>query len=193
MYKLCKTEQSARRQRELEIGLLRAMVSKHYEDINVSDLCLQLNIPRKSFYRYFSGKDGALHALIDHTLMEYERFNKAMYSTQPRTLYADLDRFFRFWKEQAPLLNALSKSGLSGVLIERALAYFQSEIAFPKRFFLGETTESQYHVVRFSVCGLLTMVLFWHAGGYQEPTTALASTAVRLLTRPLFPDAAILP
>ena len=72
MYKLCKTEQSAQRQRELEQGLLAIMNSTRYEDITVSDMCQKLNIPRKSFYRYFSSKDGALHALIDHTLMEFE-------------------------------------------------------------------------------------------------------------------------
>ena len=74
MYKLCKTEQSAQRQRELERGLLNAMSTHQYEEISVSDLCDQMEIPRKSFYRYFSSKDGALHALIDHTLLEFESF-----------------------------------------------------------------------------------------------------------------------
>ena len=39
MYKLCKTEQSAARQRQLEQGLLAAMQMIRYEDINVSVLC----------------------------------------------------------------------------------------------------------------------------------------------------------
>ena len=43
MYKLCKTEQSAARQRELEEGLLKAMQNTRYEDISVSDLCDQLH------------------------------------------------------------------------------------------------------------------------------------------------------
>ena len=37
MYKLCKTEQSARRQRQLEQGLLSMMASIQYEQISVSD------------------------------------------------------------------------------------------------------------------------------------------------------------
>ena len=76
MYKLCKTEQSAARQRQLEQGLLQVMSTSRYEDINVSGLCQKMGIPRKSFYRYFSSKDGALHALIDHTLMEYGIFDE---------------------------------------------------------------------------------------------------------------------
>ena len=74
MYKLCKTEQSAQRQRMLEQGLLKAMLTQHFDEISVSDLCDEIGIPRKSFYRYFSGKDGALYALIDHTLLTYDGF-----------------------------------------------------------------------------------------------------------------------
>ena len=63
MYKLCKTEQSANRQRSLEQGLLQAMQIKHFDEISVSDLCAQLDVPRKAFYRYFDsyipkGKSG---------------------------------------------------------------------------------------------------------------------------------------
>ena len=74
MYKLCKTEQSAKRQRELEQVLLRMMNSTLYEDITVINFCENAGIPRKAFYRYFSSKDGALHALLDHTLLELESF-----------------------------------------------------------------------------------------------------------------------
>ena len=39
MYKLCKTEQSANRQRQLEQGLLSMMAETQYDQISVSDLC----------------------------------------------------------------------------------------------------------------------------------------------------------
>ena len=74
MYKQCQTEKSAARQRQLEQGLLQVMLKRQYEEISVSDLCDHMNIPRKSFYRYFSSKDGALYALLDHTMLEYEFF-----------------------------------------------------------------------------------------------------------------------
>ena len=55
MYKLCKTEQSAMRQRQLEQGLLQLMQTKRYEEISISDLCQRMGMPRKTFYRYFDG------------------------------------------------------------------------------------------------------------------------------------------
>lgn len=71
MYKLCQSEKSYQRQRELELGLLQLMLKQDYADITVSQLCEYMDIPRKSFYRYFASKDGVLYALIDHTIVDY--------------------------------------------------------------------------------------------------------------------------
>ena len=71
MYKICHTAQSVQRQREMEQALLQLMLRKRYEDISISDLCDFIQIPRRAFYRYFSGKDGALYALIDHTMSDF--------------------------------------------------------------------------------------------------------------------------
>jgi AcrR family transcriptional regulator len=188
VYKLCKTEQSAARQRALEMGLLAAMQTRRYEDINISDLCHRMGIPRKSFYRYFSGKDGALHALIDHTLMEYESF-AGRHEREKRTLTGDLEQYFLFWLEQKVLLDALERSGMSGILIERTIRHAISETVLPQRFMTQENRQMQQHVIKFAVCGLTTIVLHWHHDGYKESPRSLATVAERLLTQPLFPEA----
>ena len=191
MYKLCKTEQSAQRQRQLEEGLLQAMSIVRYEEITVSDLCRQMEIPRKSFYRYFTSKDGALHALIDHTLMEFEGAVDAdVYMPgERRTLSRDLERFFLFWQNRKTLLDALERSDMSGILIKRAIDYALTEVVFPGRFLPGESRQIQNHVVMFGVCGLMSMMLQWHKSGFEESLHDLARVAARLLTQPLFPAA----
>ena len=190
MYKLCKSEQSAARQRQLEQGLLAAISVRRYEDLSVSDLCAQLGIPRKAFYRYFSSKEGALHALLDHTLMSFELF--AAPSGRRRSLEGDITQFFEFWLEQRPLLDALERNGLSGLLIERSLLYAVSGTAMPRRFLPNDAPSVQEQVVTFAVCGLMSMVLRWHHTGFRTPVAQMAETAVRLLSQPLFPNAAAL-
>ena len=189
MYKLCKTEQSARRQRELEQGLLKAMEQYSYEEISISELCQSMDVPRKTFYRYFSSKDGALYALIDHTLMEYEEFERESHGLEKRTLQRDLERFFRFWQQNSSLIAALDKSGLSGVLFQRAVDYALTEVTSMNRFLPDESRDVQNNAVMFAVFGLLSMVMRWHNDGYRTPVPELAEMAVRLLTRPLFPEA----
>lgn len=189
MYKLCKTEESAIRQRQMEQGLLDMMQTVRYEDITVSDLCQRMNIPRKSFYRYFSGKDGALHGLIDHTMMEYEAFSNAQQKGKKRNLQLELETFFQFWVVHRPLLDALERSGLSGAMIERAVSYSVSDGVFPVRFLPNEDTEVRRHVVMFAVCGMLTMMVRWHHRDYREGVSEMASITKRLLNQPLFPAA----
>jgi hypothetical protein len=59
MYKLCKTEQSARRQRQLEQGLLEMMRYSRYEDISVSNLCDHFGVPPSLFTATFSARTAA--------------------------------------------------------------------------------------------------------------------------------------
>ena len=185
MYKLCKTEQSAARQRELEQGLLQVMSTSRYEDINVSGLCQKMGIPRKSFYRYFSGKDGALHALIDHTLLDFEQFSSILVGSSPANIHKELRSFFEFWQQHRQLLDALERSSLSGVLVQRAISQAQNEYALPREQTRGDSRRLQSHAITFCICGIMSMVTRWHRSGYAESPAELAQIAATLLTRPL--------
>ncbi len=186
MYKLCKTEQSAARQRQLEQGLLQAMTTQQYEEISISDLCDRLGVPRKSFYRYFSGKDGALAALLDHTLMEFEQSALFASKVKPGSAAGDLERYFVFWHERKDLLDALERSRLSGMLVERSTSHALHERLMP-RYLKQMPAEVQSLALTFCVCGLLSMVVQWHHGGYKESPKEMARIATMMLTRPLIP------
>lgn len=186
MYKMCKTEQSAKRQRELEEGLLQAMSSCHYEQISVSDLCDQCGIPRKAFYRYFSSKDGALYALIDHTLLQYEGFQLPEPGAEARSYQSDLERFFRFWLQQKPLMDALKRSNISGVLVTRSIEHAMSDVGMPIRFLPQQDRAARRHAIMFGVCGLMSMVLDWHESGYDLSPREMSVIAAKLMTEPLF-------
>lgn len=183
MYKLCKTEQSAQRQRQLEEGLLEAMIIQRYEDISVSDLCDQMGVPRKSFYRYFTSKDGALHALIDHRFLDFEM--QSSYTASGNVLSkAHLVWFYEYWKSQRKLLDALTRSGLSSQLAERALflsvdsQMFDIEVRrMPKSF--AQIAET------FVIAGLMSLVLQWYLDGFRESAADMAEMTRMLLTRPL--------
>lgn len=186
MYKLCKTEQSAQRQRQLEDGLLAAMLNQQYEDISISDLCDQMGVPRKSFYRYFASKDGALHALLDHRLMEYETRNAAAKGARgEQTL--DLSCFFAFWLSQRTLLDALARSGLSGILVDRAIEASKENHVFGFRT-QRNAGECQNLAASFVVCGLMNMVVRWHHDGYTQSPQEMAAMTRKILSQPLLPN-----
>ena len=183
MYKYCKTEQSVQRQRELEKGLLDMM---KFEEISVSDLCDRLNIPRKSFYRYFSSKEGALHALLDHTLLEFYDTG-SIEGLRGGTPMGDLERFFYFWKKRRNLIDAMLRSNLSGMLVERAVSLIKQEELMPG--YVREWEAMMQNIaMSFVVCGLMSMVIQWHSDDYRIPAEKMAQTAVTMLSRPLIPN-----
>lgn len=180
MYKLCKTEQSALRQRELEMSMAALMKIKRYEEITVSDFCAFAAIPRKAFYRYFSSKDGVLYALMDHTLMEYEN-NHAPRTQEAYNLQQTLLGFFQFWKGQKLLLDGLAFSDLYAALVKRSVDYVEQE-SVSRNLLPGETVTSQKLAVRFAMSGLMIMVLQWHRDGFRESVREMADTSARILS-----------
>ena len=184
MYKICKTEQSQQRQREIENALLETMRRKRYEDISVSDLCAQLGIPRKAFYRYFSGKDGALYALIDHALTDYLDYEarKKLNQQNPREY---MEAVCQYWMEQRPLLDALDKSSMSGVLIQRIHVFARDMDSYPQ-FLRTADKQLQEYGAMFTTCGIATMMVQWHRDNYTQSVEQMAALMVRLLGQPLF-------
>lgn len=183
MYKICRTEQSIQRQRSLEQGLLKMMLTGSYADISVSDFCDRMQIPRKAFYRYFSGKEGVLYALIDHTMMDFYAVDEHRPDTgTPR---GDLQRFFTFWYDQRQLLDALSRNGLTAVLTQRAMVLVHQESLISKSVLSTETVRRELETT-FALCGLMSMILRWHEMGFPITAREMAEMAMGILSRPLF-------
>lgn len=68
MAKSCVSEKTAQRQEWIENGLLQMMQEQKFEEITVSGLCRNLNLSRRSFYRYFHDLDDVLDSLLARTL-----------------------------------------------------------------------------------------------------------------------------
>ena len=185
LYKQCRTEQSAARQRQLLEGMLEAMLQQQYDEITVSSLCEKMEIPRKSFYRYFSSKEGALNALIDQTLLDYEVFTA---SFPENSVQEELSNLFVYWHHQKILLDALQKSGLSGVLVTRAIDHSLMESIGSKRSLTAEEQDAREYMTLFGVSGFLSMVIQWHHNGYRQTVQQMVQIALRLMSNPLAVD-----
>ena len=185
MYKQCRTEQSAARQRQLEQELLQVMLKRQYEEISVSDLCTEIGIPRKAFYRYFSGKDGALFSMIDRALMDFEIHSTSREMFEPETPRDYMEQVFVYWTEHQELLDALKKSNLSGLLIQRALDFSRNIDTIPRFMLITDRRLREYGTM-FMVCGLMTMIVQWHDDGFSKSVAEMAELTMQLLTKPLF-------
>lgn len=187
MYKLCKTEESSKRQREIENVLLKMMKERRYEDITVSEICQAASLPRKSFYRYFDGKEGAMQSLLYHTITDFYSFSKTS-EKEDRTLQGEFEEFFYFWREKKDFLEAFDKSQLIGLLFEKSMGQATNEFVNVKKFLSGADEREKICVFNFAICGLLTLTISWYQSGFADTVPDIARTAARLISKPLFPD-----
>ena len=186
MYKLCKTEQSANRQREIENCLVGILYTKHYEDITITEICEKMNMPRKSFYRYFDGKDAVVQSLINHVILDYNSIQNIFGRNDAVTLKSEFELFFKFWKEKKELLSSLDRSGLLGYLIESSTTFAMSEFGDVREYLTDSTDEDKMVAYQFVVSGLMTMMIGWYRGGFKESIESMARATVKIITRPLF-------
>lgn len=186
MYKLCKTEQSSRRQRQVEEALLELMLEKPYREISVTELCERMQMPRKAFYRYFDSRDGALLGLIEHTLGTFQGYASSS-RTASRSLSAEVEQFFIFWKEHKRFLDGIVQNDLSGILVSVSQSYSIGTMVDLARLLPNDPERMRLPIYRFAITGLLSYMLEWHRRGFAESTAEMAHGAIRMLCHPLFP------
>ena len=86
-----------------------------------------------------------------------------------------------------PLLDVLETNGLSGMLVQRVIAFSVSDALVPRRVLPDDPEHVRRYVTMFGVCGLLSLVLTWHHEGFTESYSELARIGERVLSEPLFP------
>ena len=96
----------------------------------------------------------------------------------------DLDLYFLFWFENRILLDALHRSSLSGILVERANNFALQEGHLPRQF-KSLRPDIQGLAMAFSVCGLMSMILHWHRDGFLITPDEMTKLAQDILTSPL--------
>lgn len=176
MYKHCNTEESAHRQRQLEQCLLELMADHAYSNITIGQICDLADISRKSFYRYFDSKDGCLHALLDHVIMDGSTYYMAPEDESIRSFCV---RIFEYWHRQTPLLDALEKNGESLQLLQRMIRYILEEEPQYARYMGISDCAVMEHIV-YNVSGTMGLVLTWHHSGYPKTAEQMGELLYQL-------------
>ena len=127
MAKQCTTEKSLERQNRIGKALEEMMMEQDYEDIFVSDLCTRAGISRRSFYRYFNGKDDVLRSLLEDIIRDCHL--QAVFKFCPeRDLKERLVGFFRYWMEkQSHWLEILARNRQESLLIDMYVDWTRQE------------------------------------------------------------------
>lgn len=177
MYRLCTTEKSAHQQRQIEAAFLSLMLEQSYQDITISEICQRSGYTRRIFYRLFDHKGDVLIAALDHTFEDF-----MAYEPDESVGGGGLHRFFAFWKEKKPLLDALAQNNISSALTERALNHIFKENPEILREFGADISEFGRETMLFFVSGLFSLVFDWHEQGYARSIDQMSRFLMGLLS-----------
>ena len=177
MYRKCATERSTQNQRTLENAFLTLMEKLPYDQITITQICEEAGISRRVFYHLFGNKQDALYGLIDHRIMDIESF---------RTDISNMAlRFFLYWKEQKPLLDAIRENNLWSILLERMIGSILLEDYDVWRWLQAEDPENRQDILVFNISGCMALVFSWHDSGYQKSPEQMVALIAELMNKPL--------
>ena len=120
-------------------------------------------------------------------MLDFESFTAA-HTRNIDSVQEEMEQMFAYWRHKKKLLDALAKSGLSGVLVNRAIGHSVFETMRSRRFLPVDEQQAQEYITLFAVSGFMSMVIQWHHEGYPQSVQKMAQIAIRLVTQPMAPN-----
>lgn len=183
MYKVCKTDQSARRQQRMEQALLDAMEKRRYEEITVVGLCQGMGVPRKAFYRYFDTKEDVILFLAEDTLHEMLMIAESEPLSRDLNPTYNVD-IFRYLSEHRDLLLAMGSPECIGIFYTTFMSkVLQMEIGFSHS--TARSGQKEQAAV-FTAAGFFNLLIYWQRRGFRQTPEEMGELFQRLTTEPLY-------
>ena len=182
MYKNCKTDISAQRQKHIAQCLLDMIAKESYEDVTITDLCQQAGVPRNTFYRYFANKEAVLRYLLEDSLREVLlKVVQTYHTSQEREMIYHIANWLRFYKEQERVW-ALFDDKLHGILIGQVVAHYGSLLdPINKLDFRNQQTKG----IIFYAYGMQGILDVWRHFGYEQSEEEVAVQLYNIVRNPI--------
>ncbi len=183
---MAQTKLSDQKRVEIENCLLEMMGETPYEDISVKNIAEKLNMARKTFYHYFSGKNACLESMIDRIIGEYN-LKLLLYTREDRALTELYEKRIRFWMEHKSFLDAINRNRLGRVFLNRFLLYLHIEDTDLRDQLNRPHVEYDEDILFFFLSGHLFLLLKWCSEGFSLPVEEMVRKSMRLIHEPLLP------
>lgn len=186
MYKMCKTRQSAQRQRYISDVLFQMLRKNKLDDISICSLCQKAQIPRRTFYRYFDTLTDVIQYRFDVWKDDYSRFQIQHGFSSDASPVQKLEQFLLFWEDQSDFLEAVYYNNfLSGLATQIIAANL--DVPNLNRLINNADGALDPEEVLYFIIGGLMSVLIWDRNAKRRCSRAeLAETLYHLMTNALY-------
>lgn len=180
-----KTERAALQQRRIEDSLVQLIGVKPYQDVSVSEICANADLPRRTFYYYFEGKEDVLSSVIQRVFNECDLETMFLTDVRREVMEQSFARFFAYWRDQSRKeLCVFVQNGLEQKLTAHCLKWVNSEEQW-RRLVENYTQEKLVIGSMLGISCVFYTLFFWCRHGFRQSPEQLAAYVTQILTNPL--------
>lgn len=185
MKKVCISEKTSHRKESIQNALFRLLQKQPFHEITVSSICQAADVPRRTFYHYFTGKEDVLNVLLEDRVLKMQLATMFDLSQGDEGLESSFRRFFSGWvQDDYVLLEILLDNHFENYMGRWALQYYESH---PFSLNTEENRDSELRSMRtlWDISGVISMLTYWRDCGYRQTPEEMAHIATRIMTNPL--------
>ncbi len=176
---------SSARRRQFEDCLWENLLKLPYNDISISDLCQQVGVSRRAFYRHFHDKEECFCGILNRS------FQRALLHVADAATHStnSLDLSFAMveaWQDQRTLMDILIKNNLLGLQISQLVRFIKEEERQVLDLLKTPELNVDDDILICYLGGQLSLAVQWHLRGYDTPPEEMAKKYHRLVWHPLF-------
>ena len=169
---------SAIRSRKLIInGMLSLMTNEPYDLITITQICLQAQIVRKTFYRHFKNKEDVLDEYIE---MLYSDYINMLKSLPEKNTFSITLTYFQFWEKHIDFLQLLYKNNLL-LLILKKYDILLPELSKEFQCMKSNDEVIADYITSYSSGGYWKLLCKWIERNFKETPLELANIHIKVI------------
>lgn len=183
MYKNCRDQKTATRQKEIALAAIEVLANNTSKRYSTAQLCEMISIPRRTFYHYFETQDDLFSYCIQYLQDEYVHYDLSV--SPVKSSQEALEVNFRFWYQEQNIIRVLIEYGKYYALVYH-IGDNLAKNGFGDFVSYYEKGSRTYQLnTRLLVLTIMTIFLDWMDDGFCTPVSIIARSAVELITKPL--------
>lgn len=175
-----------RRQKQIETILYENLQRLPYSSISISELCRQAGISRVAYYHYYRDKDDCLCAMIDRIIQDtmYDLNARIPENASPLDAATLL---MEAWRDQKVFWDIIVQNQLLHYVVFRSMHNVLNEDRAVLNLLSTPDLPSDSDILCCYLSSQITLILQWHARGFDTPAREMAKKYLRLTHVSMFP------
>lgn len=158
-------------------ALVSLMLQKKLKDITVKEIMNTTDLSRQTFYQVFDSVEDVMEYHMDTLFQEYIRRCKV---EEVDNLCDAAQLFFRFFDENTPFIEALTKNNKTCILQKKCQEYLHDDNVLNFSHSSIQTPEEKIFATAFIAAGLVGMLDSWFKSGKALSIDRLADLVCRI-------------